>query len=94
MDMKTKTLELKLDDGKTLSVEVTGYHLSLNEKLNVGAKGKIHKIGTFKINSSAYKSWGAIKAIKYVMGECVVLRDEPPKMTPRTITYKIRQDFN
>lgn len=92
MDMKTPTLELTLDNGKALSVEVTGYHLKLNEKLHVGAKGKIHKIGTFKINSPSYKSWGHIKAIKYAMGECIVLKDTP-KLTPRTITYKIRQEF-
>lgn len=93
MEINTPTLELKLDNGKTLSVEVVSYHLKFNEKLHVGAKGKIHKIGTFKINSSVYKSWGPIKAIKYAIGECSVLMEHPPKMTPRTITYRVRQDF-
>ncbi|KRP65160.1 hypothetical protein SAMN04490197_2727 [Pseudomonas orientalis] len=93
MEINTPTLELKLDNGKTLSVEVVSYHLKFNEKLHVGVTGKIHKIGTFKINSSAYKSWGPVKAIKYATGECSVVTGHPPKMTLRTITYKISQDF-
>lgn len=88
------TLELTLVDGKSLIVDVTSYHLKLNSKLHFGDKGKIHKLGTFKINSSAYQNWGAIKAIKYAIGECVVLMEHIPQTTPRTITYKIRQDFN
>ncbi|WP_458377807.1 hypothetical protein [Pseudomonas fluorescens] len=93
MELKTPTLELKLDSGETLSVEVVSYHLKFNDRLHIGAKGKIQKIGTFKINSSAYKSWGSIKAITYAVGECVVLKEHVPKMTPRTITFKVRQDF-
>lgn len=87
------TLELTFIDGKSLVVDVAGYHLKLNNKLHIGNKGKIYKTGSFKINSSAYESWGAIKAIKYVMGECVVMEEHTPKTTPRTITYKIRHDF-
>lgn len=87
------TLELILVDGKSLIVEVTSYHLKFNSKLHVGAKGGVHKLGTFKINSSACQGWGAVKAIKYVVGECAVLMEHIPKITPRTITYKVRQDF-
>lgn len=87
------TLELTFVDGKTLVVDVAGYHLKLNSKLYVGAEGKVHKLGTLKINSSAYQSWGAIKAVKYSIGGCVVLMEHTPKTTPRTITYKVRQDF-
>ena len=87
------TLELILVDDKSLIVEVTSYHLKLNSKLHVGANGGVHKLGTFKINSSACQGWEAVKAIKYVVGECVVLMEHIPKTTPRTITYKVRQDF-
>lgn len=34
------TLELILVDDKSLIVEVTSYHLKLNSKLHVGAKGE------------------------------------------------------
>lgn len=93
MEINTPSLELKLDDGSLLNVEVVSYHLKLSDRLHIGTHGKMHKTGTFKIHSSAYKSWGAIKAIKYALGECIVLKDHPPKLTPRTITYKVRHDF-
>jgi hypothetical protein len=93
METKTPSLELKLEDGSSLNVEVVSYHLKLSDRLHIGTQGKMHKMGTFKIHSSAYKSWGAVKTIKYALGECIVLTDYPPKLTPRTITYKVRHDF-
>ena len=87
-------LELDLEGGKRLKVEVTSYHLTLSEKLHIDGNGKIFKVGTFKINSSQYRDWKGITEIKYRFGECTVLRDHPPKETPRTITFKVRHDFS
>ncbi len=87
-------LELTLTCGKNLTVEVVGYHLKLNDKLHIGAGGGIYKLGTFKVNSASYKGWGSIEKIKFITGECRVLSETPPRMTPRTITYRVRFDFN
>ncbi|MEB0044113.1 MULTISPECIES: hypothetical protein [unclassified Pseudomonas] len=88
------TLELDLESGKRIKVQVTSYHLSLAAKLHVGSDGKIFKLGTFKINSAQYQEWKDITKIKYRIGECAVLRDHSPKETPRTITFKVRHDFS
>lgn len=88
------TLELDLESGKRIKVQVTSYHLKLANKLHIGGDGKIFKLGTFKINSGQYQDWKNITKIKYQIGECSVLKDEHPKETPRTITFKVRHDFN
>ena len=87
-------LELDLEGGKRLKVQVTSYHLMLSEKLHIGGRGEIFKLGTFKINSAHYRDWKNITKINYRFGECTVLRDHPPKETPRTITFKVRHDFS
>ncbi|OZY57492.1 hypothetical protein CJF39_21300 [Pseudomonas lundensis] len=87
-------LELELEDGRHIKVQVTGYHLKLADKLNFDGGGKLFKLGTFKINSRQYPEWKGIAKIKYRIGECSVLKDQPPKETPRTITFKVRHDFN
>lgn len=48
------TLELDLDCGKCIRVQVAGYHLKLSSKLNFGAGGWVFNLGTFKINSKNY----------------------------------------
>ncbi|MHC8324748.1 hypothetical protein [Pseudomonas sp. LB1P83] len=88
------TLELDLEGGKRIKVQVTSYHLTLSAKLHIGGGGKIFKLGTFKINSAQYREWKDVTKIKYRIGVCAVLRDHPPKETPRTITFRIRQDFS
>lgn len=88
------TLELDLDCGKCIRVQVAGYHLKLSSKFNFGAGGWVFNLGTFKINSKNYPEWKDIKKIKYQFGECSVLKDQAPKETARTITFKVRHDLN
>lgn len=93
MDINNRCLDLTLENGTTITVQVTGYHLRFLDKLHTNELGKLYKLGTFKITSHHYNEWKNINTIKYCIGECTVLKDSPPKETPRTITYKIRQDF-
>ncbi|AGZ33920.1 hypothetical protein BR1R5_50700 [Pseudomonas sp. BR1R-5] len=90
---ESRTLELDLECGKRVKVQVTSFHLDLPGKLHTGENGKEFKLGTFKIHDRRYREWGRIKKIKYCIGECFVLNDEAPKETPRTITFKVRHDF-
>ncbi len=91
---KNLILELDLEGGRRIKVQVTSYHLKLADKLHIGSDGKIFKLGTFKINSGKYQDWKDITRIKYLIGECSVLKDVPAKETPRTITFKVRHDFD
>ncbi|MEN1831548.1 hypothetical protein AAIM60_01595 [Pseudomonas lijiangensis] len=94
MNLNDRTLVLQLASGDSITVEVTGYHLKLLDKLHTDTQGKVYKLGTFKITSQHYKQWADINKIKYPIGECAVLKDKPTKETPRTITFKVRHDFN
>ncbi|MNJ64770.1 hypothetical protein D3C77_607430 [compost metagenome] len=91
---ESPTLELELEGGKRVKVQVTSYKLKFSDKLHVGEGGAFFKLGTFKINSGQYQDWKDIEKIKYLIGECTVLKGQPPKETPRTITFNVRQDFN
>lgn len=93
MDIADRSLELKLDTGQTITVQVTGYSLSLLDKLHTNEFGNFYKQGTFKITSHHCKAWRNVQAIKYSRGECAVLKGSVPIETPRTITFKIRHDF-
>jgi len=90
--METPTLELTFISGETVSVEVTSYALKFTTNLLSSEHGT-YKLGTFKINSAAYKTWPPLKSIVYKIGECTVLTEFPPVKTPRTITYKVRSDW-
>lgn len=93
MDIADRSLELTLDTGTTITVQVTGYHLSLLDKLHTNEFGKFYKLGTFKITSNHYQEWRNVQTIKYHVGECTVLKGSVPVETPRTITFKVRHDF-
>lgn len=90
--METPTLELTYVTGETVAVEVTSYELKFSSDL-LSSKHESYKLGTFKINCAAYKTWPPLKHIVYKIGECSVLTEFPPVTTPRTITYKVRSDW-
>ncbi len=90
--MEIPTLNLTYVSGETISVQVTSYELKFKSALLSDENG-IYKLGTFKINSAAYKTWQPIKSIVYKVGECTVLAEYPPVKTPRTITYRVRSDW-
>lgn len=92
-NFEDRTLELDLECGKRLKVQVTSYRLDLPSIVLTGKDGKPYKLGTFKIHDRRYREWKGVEKIKYCIGECSVIKGEPIKETPRTITFKVRHDF-
>lgn len=90
---ESRTLELDLECGERIKVQVTSYHLDLPGMVLSDENGKPYKLGTFKINDRRFREWKNIKRIKYCTGECSVIKGEPFKETPQTITFKVRHDF-
>lgn len=91
---ESRMLELLLQGGKRVKVQVVSYQLKLPGRVLFSEDGKPYKLGTFKIHDGRYREWKDVAKIKYCIGECSVLRDDPPKETPRTITFKVRHDFS
>lgn len=93
-NVESRTLDLALESGNRVKVQVASFRLKLYNKLHVGEDGKVFKLGTFKINDRRCHEWRDITKIKYCIGECSVLKGHQPKETPRTITFEVRHDFN